>query len=609
MPSTPGLDPHSTLRNSLEILVTEVLADLTGLSSTEIAPLIAIPKNSKLGDYQSNAVMGLAKRLDRPSRELAQEVAAILPKHRLYSTLVDRVEVAGPGFINIHLQDSALIEFLLSQKLSSHRKLDPGTSETVVVDYSSPNIAKEMHVGHIRSTILGDAIVRILEFLGHRVVPQNHLGDWGTQFGMLIAFYREQPERLAPGGSLRDIEGVYREAHQKFQDDSDFQARAKAAVVGLHRGQTEDLALWGQIIEASRQHLHENYEKLGVRLSPEADRGESFYNPLLEQTVQDLKARLEEFASTQASLRIDDGAVCVYLCNDQGEPLHRNQEGEPLPFLVQKSDGAFLYATTDLAALRFRATELDADRTIYVTDSRQALHFDLLFAAAKAAGFTDRGPGKSPMVLEHVTFGTVLGPDRKPLKTRDGQNIKLSALLTEAVERAEKLVPERALDGTLSKTEIATKIGIGALKYADLSQNRQTDYVFSWDKLLAMEGNTAPYLMYAYARIASILREAGPNELENSTIVLSAGEERSLVSTLVRFPEAVESAAADWRVNLLTDYLYQLASSFMKFYESCPVLKVSSSELRASRIVLCRKTQEVLQAGLNLLGITTVERM
>ncbi len=593
------------LRADLGELVIQAVTDCTGLPSDAISALLAVPKNPSFGDYQSNAVMPLAKKLGRPSRELAAEVAKALEERPEAAGFVERVEVAGPGFLNFFLADGALVERLHSPTAFSPAE-QSAASQKIVVDYSSPNIAKEMHVGHIRSTILGDAIVRICEYLGHRPLPQNHLGDWGTQFGMLVAFYREDPARLSREGGLADIEASYRLAHQRFQEDPDFQRRAKDAVVGLHNGKPDDLALWERIIEASRQHLHQNYQRLDVRLDREADRGESFYNPQLPDTIESLRDSLEAAADPKAQVRLDDGAVCVYLSDEKGEPLHLNQDGEPLPFLVQKSDGAFLYASTDLAALRYRARELAADRAIYVTDSRQSLHFEMLFATARATGFHQLADGRE-MELEHVTFGTVLGPDRKPLKTRDGQNVKLSTLLDEAVARAESFVPDEAVTEGLSKQEIAAKIGIGALKYADLSQNRQTDYIFSWDKLLAMEGNTAPYLMYAYARIASILREAGVSALE-APIVLREPAERALGLALLRLPEAVSAAAADWRINLLTDYLYGLSGAYMKFYETCPVLKAEGG-IRESRLHLCALTRKALSTGLGLLGIATVERM
>lgn len=594
------------LKSALDSLVRTAISAVTGLSTEESLPYLAQAKNPKFGDYQSNAMMALAKRLKTNPRELGQKVAEQIQLAPEFPHLLDKVELAGPGFLNLHLCSEALTSRLWSSHLVSPKELPESERQTVVVDYSSPNIAKEMHVGHIRSTILGDAIARVLEHLGHRVIRQNHLGDWGTQFGMLLAYYRQFPERLEKA-ELANIEENYREANNLFKTDPDFEKRARDAVVELHRHDEGALKLWEKIVSVSRHHLHENYHRLGISLSEEDDRGESFYNPMLNSVVGDLKEKFQD-SDSPVKVSINDGAVCVFLYDEKGEPRFLNSDEEALPFLIQKSDGAFLYATTDLAAMRYRGRELKADWLIYVTDHRQALHFEMLFATARATGFDLNGLTKEPMHLQHVTFGSILGEDRKPLKTRDGGTVKLSYLLTEAVDRAEEKVADEAADSEEERREIAERIGIGAVKYADLSQNRQTDYVFTWDKLLALEGNTAAYLMYAYARLSKMLREAD-DDFQNADPAAEAEAERRLALTLCRFPETLSSLTSEWRLNALTDHLYSVAGALMKFYDECPVLKESDTAIRVSRLALCQLTAEVLKTGLGLLGIQTVDRM
>lgn len=600
--TSTALTPIPTLKSALDALIRKAIASVTGLPSQECDPYLAMSKNPQFGDYQSNAMMALAKKLKANPRDLGEKVRQAIEELSEAASLLEKCELAGPGFLNLYLKDKALQSRLNDAHLVDPKVLPAELKKTVVVDYSSPNIAKEMHVGHIRSTILGDAISRITEHLGHKVIRQNHLGDWGTQFGMLIAFYRAHPERLN-SFQLSSIEQNYREANELFTSDLVFEKQAKDAVVELHRGESEAVALWEKIVELSKKHLQENYQRLKVRLGPEDNRGESFYNPRLESVVDDLKSRFSE-AEASVQVTVNEGAVCVFLKDDNGQPLFRNADDEALPFLIQKSDGAFLYATTDLAALRYRAQELQADWLIYVTDNRQALHFEMLFATARRTGFDLKGESQEPVRLQHITFGTILGPDRKPLKTRDGGTVKLSALLQEAIDRAAEKVP----DSVTEQGEVAERIGIGAVKYADLSQNRQTDYVFTWEKLLSLEGNTAAYLMYAYARLSKMLREAD-EDFSQAEIQLSHAAERRLALALCRFPETVESLTEEWRLNALTDHLYATASALMKFYDECPVLKESEPELRKSRLALCRATALVLKTGLDLLGIETVERM
>ena len=593
------------LKEALEQLVGESISQATGLALEDCPPYIAMAKNPQFGDYQSNAMMALAKSLKTNPRELAGKVLDKMQQHPLFQELVEKCEIAGPGFLNLYLKDDALIARLKPTHLTQPKTLPPQQRQTVVVDYSSPNIAKEMHVGHIRSTILGDAIAKVMEHLGHKVIRQNHLGDWGTQFGMLIAFYQRFPDKLE-NSELADIESNYRAANELFGSDPEFEKRARDSVVKLHQGDPEAVGLWEKIVSLSRRHLHENYSRLQISLSEADDKGESFYNPHLQEVVSELKENFADKDGT-VSVSVNDGATCIFLKNEKGEPAFRNAEDEPLPFIIQKSDGAFLYATTDLAAMRHRAKDLEADWLIYVTDNRQSLHFEMLFAAARATGIATNSKGRE-VTLQHVTFGSILGQDRKPLKTRDGGTVKLSSLMEEAVERAADKVPESAASEGLSRQEIAERIGIGAIKYADLSQNRQTDYVFTWEKLLALEGNTAAYLLYAYARLSKMLRES-EDEDRGAEILLQEEAERRLALTLCRFPETLESLTSEWRMNALTDHLYATASALMKFYDECPVLKAQDPEVRKSRLALCRQTADVLKTGLALLGIQTVDRM
>lgn len=603
--SQPTLSAIPNLKKALDRLVRESISKTTDLPPDQCPPYIAMAKNPKFGDYQSNAMMALAKKLKTNPRELAGKVLAVLGEHELYSDLVEKCEIAGPGFLNFYLKNDALKARLRSQHLINPQTLPEDERKTVVVDYSSPNIAKEMHVGHIRSTILGDAIAKVMEHLGHKVIRQNHLGDWGTQFGMLIAFYSDHPDKLA-NSKLADIEKNYRAANELFSSDPEFEKRAKDSVVRLHQGDSEAVALWEKIVGLSRRHLHENYARLQVSLSEADDTGESFYNPLLPQVVEELKQGFTD-KDGEVSVSINNGATCIFLRDKNGEPAFRNAEDEALPFIIQKSDGAFLYATTDLAAIRHRSRELKADWLIYVTDNRQALHFEMLFAAAKATGLAVNSEGHQ-LTLQHITFGSILGQDRKPLKTRDGGTIKLADLMEEAVEKAAEKVPESAATDGLSREQIAERIGIGAIKYADLSQNRQTDYVFTWEKLLSLEGNTAAYLMYAFARLSKMMRASEEN-FEDAEIQLETEAERRLALMLCRLPETLESLTTEWRLNALTDHLYATASALMKFYDECPVLKAEDKDVRLSRLALCRHTASVLKTGLGLLGIQTVDRM
>ena len=541
----------------------------------------------EFGHYQANGVMAAAKRLKTNPRELAEKALAAAD----LTDLAEKVEVAGPGFLNIHLRGSWLAEQL--GEIAGDDRLgvaDPRPPQTIVVDYAGPNLAKEMHVGHLRSTIIGDALARTLEFLGHRVVRQNHPGDWGTQFGMLIALMESLESEGPIAAKLADLEAFYVEAKRRFDADPAFADEARQCVVKLQSGDPRALEFWRRFIDESLRHCREVYDALGVSLTDEDLRPESAYNDDLPLVVEALRAA--------GLLTESRGARCVFL--DE----FTNKDGDPLPVIVQKSDGGFLYATTDLAAVRHRAETLAADRILYVTDSRQALHFKQIFAVARAAGFVGE-----QVSLEHLPFGTVMGDDSKPFKTRTGGTVKLMDLLAEAERRAADLVAEKNPDlPEDQRREIARAVGIGAVKYADLAHNRASDYVFSWEKMLALDGNTAPYMQYAYARIRSIFRKAGAEADSAAAVTLDEPAEQALAVKLLQLPETLEAVAAEGLPSLLCGYLFDLAGAFMSFYETCPVLK-AAAPLRASRLRLCDLTARTVRQGLALLGIDTLEQM
>ncbi len=571
---------------NLRNLVADRLEAALTASLGEPAPAIVQPASKReFGDYQANGVMGAAKRSRQNPRELA---AAVLEQAPLQD-VAEKTEIAGPGFINITLSD----HFLAGLLNRPGALISPtSTPETIVVDYSSPNLAKEMHVGHLRSTIIGDAMARVLTALGHRVIRQNHVGDWGTQFGMLITYLNETG---SDSELLADLETFYRQAKARFDADPEFAERSRRSVVGLQAGDPEIRAQWRRFIDISLSHCQETYDRLGVLLTPDDVQAESAYNDDLPQVVSDL--------DSQGLLQESDGARCVFLEGSSKEFI--GKDGAPLPVIVQKSDGGYLYATTDLAAVRHRAHTLGADRIIYLTDARQALHFRQIFAVAQQAGFS-----RPPMRLEHHPFGAMLGKDGKPFKTRAGSVAKLTELLDEAQTRALDMVTAKnpELDET-QRQEIARVIGIGAVKYADLSKNRTSDYVFDWDQMLALEGNTAPYLLYAYTRVKSVFRRG---EIDETTldmpVALAEPAEHALAVQLLRFQETLEQVAEEGFPHFLCAYLFDLASQFMRFYEACPILSADSPS-RESRLRLCLRTADTLKTGLGLLGIETVERM
>lgn len=539
----------------------------------------------EFGDYQANGVMTAAKARRMNPRALAQQVVDQLD----LAGIADKVEVAGPGFINITVAPEYLARCLMGALGRADLAVPPAAKQRVIIDYSSPNLAKEMHVGHLRSTIIGDALARVLHFLGHEVIAQNHVGDWGTQFGMLTAYLVDAEQSGDTGIVLADLEAFYRRAKQRFDEDPGFADRSRDYVVKLQSGEPGVRELWQRFLDVSMSHCEDIYRALGVDLTRADLRGESAYNSDLDVVVADLQDRGMAVTS--------EGAQVVFL-NE-----FKNKDGDPAAYIVRKRDGGYLYPTSDLAAIRYRIGVLKADRIIYVVDARQSLHFQQLFAISRKAGYAPAG-----VLLEHVDFGMVLGADGRPFKTRGGETIKLADLLSEAVQRAFNLVTEKNLEmPEAERLVIAHAVGIGAVKYSDLSKNRKSDYVFDWNGMLSFEGNTAPYLQYAYTRIRSIFRRAGDWNA-SAPMAVTQPAERPLALQLVRFADAVHAVARDSMPHYLGAYLYELATHFTHFYEECPILK-SEGATRSSRLQLCRLTADTLRIGLGLLGIEVLEAM
>ena len=566
-----------------QLLEEKTAQALAAASGTPAPALIHPTANAQFGDYQANGVMAAAKARRVNPRELAQRVTSQFDPAEIPATW----EIAGPGFINFRLDPLWLGRTLLAAALEQRLGVEPALHpETIVVDFSAPNIAKPMHVGHIRSTILGDALAHVLRFLGHRVITDNHLGDWGTQFGMLIVGYRTLLDRAAyERNPLAEMERIYKAVQAQTKTDPAVAARAREELAKLQKGDPENTALWQEFMAVSRRAFEQIYARLNVRFDHWL--GESFYNSRLPQVVQELQDK--------GLARPSEGAICIF---------YDDPELAATPFLIQKQDGAFLYATTDLATIQYRAETFHPHRIIYVTDSRQQLHFKQLFAAARHWGYT--------MALEHVCFGTILGEDGKPIKTREGEPIKLEALLDEAEERARAIARDK--NPSLSEEElsrIVRVVGLGAVKYADLMQNRTADYRFSWDKMLALDGNTAPYLQYVYARIRSIFRKG---ELENwrpepgMAVRLLAPEELDLAKQMIRFGDTLIEVERTYKPNLLAAFLYDLATKFNLFYQAHAVLK-APAEARPTRLLLCDLTARYIRKGLELLGIETLEAM
>ncbi|MEB2310885.1 MAG: arginine--tRNA ligase [Sorangiineae bacterium] len=571
------------LLSTLETLAADAIRAAHGVDAPAGVRPTTTPEH---GDYQVNGALPLAKKLAQRPRELATPIAERLAAAPAFST----AEVAGPGFVNLRLAPAWLAERLLEDARDRARDGIPTAApvERVVVDFSSPNIAKEMHVGHLRSTIIGDAMVRILRAVGHEVIGDNHLGDWGTQYGLLIVGMREvgSEEALAQD-AIAELERVYRYAAERAKTDSTFADAARAELARLQAGAPENRALWERFVAATRRSLEAIYARLGVTFDEWL--GESAYHELLPGVVSELLAR--------GIAREDDGALCVFFEDD---PELSKVE---TPFIVRKKDGAFLYSTTDIATILYRRDRFHADRSVYVVDQRQSLHFRQLFAVARKLGVE--------MKLEHLGFGTVMGPDGKPLKTREGRAVTLASLLDEAEERARARIREEGLDVPEAELDaVARAVGIGAVRYADLRQNRLSDYQFDWDKMISFKGNAGPYLQYARARIGAIFSKGGvePSALElDAPLVLEAREELGLAKQLLTFGDAVH-AAAEGYPHLVADHLYALAREFSSFYEACPVLK-SAGATRDTRLVLCDLTARQLERGLGLLGIATIARM
>ena len=543
----------------------------------------------QFGDYQANGIMPAAKKLGLNPREFAQSV---LDKAKLQD-IAEKTEIAGPGFINIFLKDAWLAENInravQDPKLGVHNP----EKQTVVVDYSSPNVAKEMHVGHLRSTIIGDAVVRTLEFLGNNVIRANHVGDWGTQFGMLIAYLEKMENEHASEMELSDLEAFYRAAKKHYDEDPVFAEKARNYVVKLQSGDEYCRTMWQKLVKITMQQNQHNYDRLNVTLTDKDVMGESLYNPMLPGIVEDLKK--------QGLAVEDDGALVVYL--DE----FKNKDGDPMGVIVQKKDGGFLYTTTDIAAAKYRYETLKANRALVFSDTRQSQHMQQAWLITRKAGYVP-----DSFQLEHKNFGMMLGKDGKPFKTRSGDTVKLADLLDEAIERAGVLISQKSTAlSEQEKADVIEAVGIGSVKYADLSKNRTTDYVFDWDNMLSFEGNTAPYMQYAYTRIRSIFNRSqiALSEVEQAKLSITDEKERALAIKLLQFEEAVQVVGKEGTPHVLCAYLYELAGVFSSFYEHCPILNNDDQQVKLSRLKLALLTERTLKQGLDLLGIKTVEKM
>ena len=551
----------------------------------------AIVKQSakaQFGDYQANGVMAAAKKMGMPPRQLAEKVIELVD----LDGIAEKTEIAGPGFINIFLSPDWLTAQLETALADDKLGLTPVEPMTIAIDYSAPNVAKQMHVGHLRSTIIGDAAARTQEYLGHKVIRCNHVGDWGTQFGMLIAYLEKMQNEDAGDMALADLEAFYREAKKHYDEDEVFAERARGYVVKLQGGDEYCRTMWRKLVDITMQQNQETYNRLNVTLTEDDVMGESLYNDMLPGIVSDLMNRgiAEE----------SEGAIVVYL--DE----FKNKEGEPMGVIIRKKDGGYLYTTTDIACAKYRHDVLHADRVLYYIDSRQHQHLMQAWTIVRKAGYIPES-----MTLEHHMFGMMLGKDGKPFKTRAGGTIRLSDLLDEAVERAEKLIREKNSDMPEDELkQLAEVVGIGAVKYADLSKSRTTDYIFDWDNMLAFEGNTAPYMQYTYTRVASVFKRADIDaDSLTQPIILTDDRERQLAARLLQFEETITAVAREGLPHMMCSYLYDLAGLFSGFYEHCPILAAESEELRQSRLKLALLTQKTLKAGLDTLGIGTVEKM
>jgi len=582
------------MKENIQQLLEQTVAILKqqGILPADATPRIQVDrtKDKTHGDFATNLALMTAKPAGKNPRELAQLICQSLPQ----SAFIAKTEIAGPGFINFFVADNALTDQLEAAYNGSDLNIAKAESpQTIVVDYSAPNLAKEMHVGHLRSAIIGDSVVRTLEFLGHKVIRQNHVGDWGTQFGMLLTYMeRLQQQDSEISMELHNLEKFYRAAKKCFDEDPTFTTRARELVVLLQSGDPKCKELWQQFIDISLTHCQEAYDTLGVSLTRKDVMAESSYNDELPNIINEL--------STQGLLVEDNGAQCVFLEQFKGK------DGDPLPIIVQKTGGGFLYATTDLAAVNYRNKILNADRVLYFVDARQSLHFQQIFTLAKKAGFADQ-----TMSLEHMAFGTVMGEDGKPFKTRSGEVAKLADLLSEAQQRAYDLVKQKNPEMNEAELKsIGDVVGISAVKYADLSKTRTSDYVFSFDSMLSFEGNTAPYLLYAYTRVSSIFAKAGVSaDALEGNISLNSEQEKALGNKLMQFNDAVNNVAAKGLPHVMCSYLFELAGAFSSFYEACPILIAEDQAVKNSRLKLAALTAKTMQQGLSLLGIKTLERM
>ncbi len=591
-----GVQVQNALERAFPEATTTALANGKALN-----PQLAPASKPEFGDFQVNGALQLAKQLKQSPRHIALAIVEQLKTDEAFLSLCNSPEIAGPGFINLSLKNECL-ETEIKKQLKDERLGVPLTSQgkdkPIVVDFSSPNIAKEMHVGHLRSTIIGDSIARILEFRGYSVLRLNHVGDWGTQFGMLISHLkRVAPSALTTANAidLGDLVNFYRQAKQRFDNDVEFQDASRQEVLKLQNGDSEALKAWHLLCDQSRKDFNQIYKRLDIRLT---ERGESFYNPFLKNVIDDL--------DNSGLLITDEGAKCVLLNGIS------SKEGKPLPMIIQKRDGGFNYATTDLAAIRYRFSESPkgdgAQRLIYITDAGQANHFTGVFQIAKRAKWIPKGGH-----VEHVPFGLVQGEDGKKLKTRSGETIRLRDLLDEAVGRAEKDLRGRLKEEGRKETEnfikhVSNTVGIAAVKYADLSQNRVTNYQFSFDRMLALQGNTAPYLLYALVRIAGIARKGGDLKAATEKLEFNEHQEFSLIKELLRFDEVIVEVEEELLPNRLCTYLFELSQVFNRFYDQVPVLKANEPS-RSCRLALCRLTAKTLKLGMDLLGIPTLERM
>lgn len=573
--------------NIRELLDKEVSRALEEAGAPDSPAIVKPAQKAEFGHYQANGVMSAAKKLGMKPRDLADKVV-----ENLSSDAAEKIEVAGPGFINIHLSRAFLGNEIASAHKSERLGIDKQQPENIVVDYSSPNLAKEMHIGHLRTTTIGDAIVRILEFLGHNVIRANHVGDWGAQFGSLLAYMdqlREEGHELK--SELGDLEEFYRAASALFKSEEAFARKAREYVVRLQQGDEKCLALWEQFIEESIRHCQQVYERLNITLTREDISPESAYNAELPRVIEEL---------TEMGLLVEsEGAKCVFL--DE----FKAKDGSPLPAIIQKSDGGYPYMATDLAAARYRSRVLGAHRSLYFVGAEQQLHLQQLFAVARAAGYIS-----DEQEFRHLSFGNILKKDGKRYKTRDGGDVKLADVLDEAVRRAHDLVQGKNSDlSDQEKHQVSEIVGIGAVKYAELSKNRTTDYIFDWDTMLSFDGNTAPYLLYAYTRVRSIFRRASIDSSDlDANVTLYEEAEVQLAVKLLQATEVLDAVLEDYQPNVLCSYLFELSGLFMSFYEMCPVLK-AEEDIKQSRLILCDLTAKTLAQGLDLLGINTTERM